>query len=143
MNRSSSDLILKCLCTPSWIEILSSVLFDTLSVRDKGDFSSLRVCNDRGTGLDPPYWEDESSAVGYGTLECLRLPAPNPSNSEAYRESGFSFGLLRGLQNSGGRFSSSLKFWRHKNLIFFKRKEMDNKNKFKIYFFLSDFDVQI
>jgi len=113
------------------------VLFDTLSVRDKGDFSSLRVCNDRGTGLDPPYWEDESSAVGYGTLECLRLPAPNPSNSEAYRESGFSFGLLRGLQNSGGRFSSSLKFWRHKNLVFSRERKWTIKINLKYIFFLA------
>lgn len=80
--------------------------------------------NGRGTGLDPPHCEEESSAVGYGTVDCLRLPAPNPSSSDAYRESGFNFGLLRGLQNSGGRFSSPLEFYRQR----FSRLEKKSHN---------------
>jgi len=78
------------------------------------------VCNVRGIGLDPPHCEEESSVVGYGTFDCLRLP--NPSNSDAYRESGFSFGLFRGLQKSGGRFSSSLGFCRDIKIQFIRKR---------------------
>lgn len=72
-------------CASSSTRTLSNVIFEMLSARHRRDLSNLRARNDRGTGLDPPYWDDESSAKKRGIFDCL----------------------LRGLQNSGGRSPTS------------------------------------